>query len=63
MAEPSPFHQAFIAQTGHDFKTCAACGASDLEGCAPTMERQQDGRYLCTICSHLGTPETKEPDA
>jgi transposase-like protein len=32
--------------------TCPRCGARDIAGASPTLEREQDGRFTCTVCSH-----------
>jgi hypothetical protein len=35
---------------------CPGCGAADVPGASPTLERQGDGHLLCSVCSRLFYP-------
>lgn len=35
---------------------CPGCGAADVPGATPTLERQADGHLLCGVCSKLFYP-------
>lgn len=35
---------------------CPSCGAADIPGASPTLERQGDGHLLCSVCSKTFYP-------
>jgi DNA-directed RNA polymerase subunit RPC12/RpoP len=44
---------------------CPKCGSTDLvgPGIAPTLEKQQDGSYVCLTCAHaFRAPPEHEAD-
>jgi transposase-like protein len=38
---------------------CPHCKSQDIRGAKPTLEREQDGSYVCATCSYSWMPKPR----